>query len=87
MTSLSASPEIHQSSRGPQQHPDMQEPEGVVFTSRADFTVMGGLLRWAGILALVAIVGAVLLELSLGTWFLIGMMLAVRQSCTTPPGR
>jgi FtsH-binding integral membrane protein len=46
----------------------------VVFVSGVDFTLLGGLLRWAGILALVAIIAAVLFGLTLGTWFCIGMI-------------
>ena len=46
----------------------------IVFTSGADFSVLGGLLRWAGVLALVTIVGAVLFGLTMGTWFSLGMI-------------
>jgi len=41
----------------------------VVFQTRRDFSFLGGMLRWGGILALLAIVGAVFFGLELGTWF------------------
>lgn len=43
---------------------------------RADtnFTFLGGLLRWAGVVALVAIVGALLFGFALGTWFSLAMI-------------
>ena len=44
------------------------------FWTRKDFSFLGAMLRWAGILALVAIVAAVLFGLELGTWFSIGMI-------------
>lgn len=46
----------------------------VVFTTRKDFSFLGGLLKWAGILALVAIVAAVLFGIGLGTWFSVAMV-------------
>lgn len=46
----------------------------IVFVTRKDFSFLRGLLFWAGILALGAIVGAVLFGFSLGTWFSIGMV-------------
>ena len=42
---------------------------GYALVSRRDFSFLGGVLRWAGVLALVAIVGAVLFGWHLGTWF------------------
>ncbi len=46
----------------------------VAFLSRKDFSFLGGLLKWGGILALVAIVGGVLFGFNLGTWFSIAMV-------------
>ncbi|HJO24319.1 MAG: Bax inhibitor-1 family protein [Myxococcota bacterium] len=46
----------------------------VAFTTRKDFSFLGGILRWAMILALVAIVSAVLFGFSLGTWFSVAMV-------------
>ncbi len=46
----------------------------VAFLSRKDFSFLGGLLRWGGILALVAIVGGVLFGFNLGTWFSVAMV-------------
>jgi len=46
----------------------------IVFVTRKDFSFLGGLLKWAGILALVAIVAAVLFGFNLGTWFSVGMV-------------
>ena len=44
------------------------------FWTRKDFSFLGAMLRWVGILALVAIVAAVLFGVELGTWFSIGMI-------------
>jgi FtsH-binding integral membrane protein len=41
----------------------------VAFTTRKDFSFLGGLLRWGFVLALLAIVGGVLFGFHLGTWF------------------
>jgi FtsH-binding integral membrane protein len=46
----------------------------VAFTTRKDFSFLGGFLRWAFVLALVAIVAAVLFGFNLGTWFAVGMV-------------
>lgn len=46
----------------------------VVFTTRKDFSFLSGLLRWGGVMALVAIVGAVLFGFELGTWFSVAMI-------------
>jgi FtsH-binding integral membrane protein len=46
----------------------------VAFLSRRDFSFLGGLLRWGGILALVAIAGGVLFGFNLGTWFSVTMV-------------
>ena len=46
----------------------------IAFTTRKDFSFLGGLLRWAGIMALVAIAAAVIFGFSLGTWFSVAMV-------------
>jgi hypothetical protein len=46
----------------------------IAFQSRKDFSFLGGILKWAGVLALVAIVGAVAFGFNLGTWFSVGMI-------------
>jgi uncharacterized protein len=46
----------------------------VAFITRKDFSFMRGILMWAGILALVAIAGAVLFGFELGTWFSVAMI-------------
>jgi len=46
----------------------------VAFTTRKDFSFLGGMLRWIGIMALVTIVAAVLFGFELGTWFSVGMV-------------
>lgn len=46
----------------------------VVFLTRKDFSFLRGILFWAGIVALAAIVGAVLLGFNLGTWFSVAMI-------------
>jgi FtsH-binding integral membrane protein len=46
----------------------------IVLQTRKDFTFLGGMLRWAGILALVAIAGGVFFGWQLGTWFSLGMV-------------
>ena len=46
----------------------------IVLQTRKDFTFLGGMLRWAGVMALVAIGGAVLFGWHLGTWFSLGMV-------------
>jgi len=46
----------------------------VVFQTRKDFSFMGGMLRWGGVVALVAIAGAVLFGFELGTWFSVAMI-------------
>jgi len=47
----------------------------VAFTTRKDFSFLGGMLRWIGVMALVAIVAAVIFGFHLGTWFAAGMVL------------
>ena len=46
----------------------------VASITRKDFSFLRGILMWAGILALVAIVGAVLFGFELGTWFSVAMI-------------
>ena len=46
----------------------------VAFLSRKDFSFLGGMLRWGGILALVAIVGGVIFGFNMGTWFSVAMV-------------
>jgi FtsH-binding integral membrane protein len=46
----------------------------VAFITRKDFSFLRSLLVWGGILALVAIVGAVLFGFELGTWFSVAMI-------------
>jgi FtsH-binding integral membrane protein len=46
----------------------------IALTSGRDFSVLGALLKWGGIVALVAIVAAVLFGMELGTWFSVAMI-------------
>jgi FtsH-binding integral membrane protein len=46
----------------------------VALSMRHDFSFLGGILRWAGIVALLAIVGGVIFGFELGTWFSVGMV-------------
>lgn len=46
----------------------------IAFWTRKDFSFLSALLRWAGVLALVAIVAAVLFGFQLGTWFSVAMI-------------
>ncbi|HOX24682.1 MAG TPA: Bax inhibitor-1 family protein [Candidatus Krumholzibacteria bacterium] len=46
----------------------------LALSMRRDFTFLGGILRWAGIVALAAIIGSVVFHFSLGTWFSVGMV-------------
>ena len=46
----------------------------VAFTTRKDFSFLGAMLRWAGIVALVAIVAGVVFGFELGTWFSVAMV-------------
>lgn len=46
----------------------------VAFTTRKDFSFMGGVLRWAMVVALLVIVGGVLFGFQLGTWFSVAMV-------------
>ncbi|MEO1366268.1 MAG: Bax inhibitor-1 family protein, partial [Acidobacteriota bacterium] len=46
----------------------------VAFTTRKDFSFLGGLLRWGMILALVAIVGGAIFGFQLGVFFSVAMV-------------
>ena len=46
----------------------------VAFITKRDFSFLRGMLVWGGILAIVAIVGAVLFGFELGTWFSVAMI-------------
>jgi FtsH-binding integral membrane protein len=46
----------------------------VALSSGRDFSTLGALLKWGGIVALVAIVAAVLFGFELGTWFSVAMI-------------
>jgi len=46
----------------------------VALSMRNNFSFLGGILRWAGILALLAIVGGVIFGFELGTWFSVAMV-------------
>ncbi|MEM0963700.1 MAG: Bax inhibitor-1 family protein [Bacteroidota bacterium] len=46
----------------------------IVFFTGKDFSFLGGILKWAFILALVAIVAGVLFGFNLGTWFSVAMI-------------
>jgi FtsH-binding integral membrane protein len=46
----------------------------VALITRKDFSFLRGILVWGGILALVAIVGAVLFGFQMGTWFSVAMI-------------
>lgn len=47
---------------------------GIAFWTRKDFSFLGGLLRWGGLLALGAIGAGVIFGFGLGTWFSVGMV-------------
>jgi len=47
---------------------------GIAFWTRKDFSFLGGVLRWAGILALLAIVGGVIFGFTLGMFFSLAMV-------------
>jgi len=46
----------------------------VAWTTRKDFSFLGSLLRWGGVVALLAIVGGVVFGFELGTWFSVAMV-------------
>lgn len=47
---------------------------GIAITSSSDFSFLRVLLRWVGVMALVAIVGAIVFGATLGTWFSVAMI-------------
>lgn len=47
---------------------------GVVFVTRKDFSFLGAVLKWAGIVALVLIVAGLVFGFQLGTFFSVGMI-------------
>ena len=46
----------------------------IAFMTRKDFSFLGGMLRWAGIVAIVLIVASLLFGFELGTFFSVGMI-------------
>ena len=46
----------------------------VALSMRRDFSFLGGILRWAGVVALLAVVGGVVFGFHLGTWFSVAMI-------------
>jgi FtsH-binding integral membrane protein len=46
----------------------------VAFITKKDFSFLRGILVWAGILAIIAIIGSVLFGFHLGTWFSVAMI-------------
>lgn len=46
----------------------------IAFMTRKDFSFLGGVLRWVGIVAIVLIVASVLFGFQLGTFFSVGMI-------------
>ena len=46
----------------------------VALSMRTNFSFLGSIIRWAGIVALLAIVGGVIFGFELGTWFSVGMV-------------
>ena len=46
----------------------------IVFWTRKDFSFLGAILRWVGILAIVAIFAALFFGFQLGTWFSVAMI-------------
>jgi len=47
---------------------------GVAFATRKDFSFLRGMLMWGGVVAMLAIVGAILFGFALGTWFSVAMI-------------
>jgi uncharacterized protein len=45
-----------------------------VFITKQDFSFLGGILKWAGIMAIVAIVGGLIFKWQLGMWFSVAMV-------------
>jgi len=48
---------------------------GIAWTSRKDFSFLGGLLKWIGVGAVVGIIASVAFGFQLGTWFSVGMVI------------
>jgi FtsH-binding integral membrane protein len=46
----------------------------IALTSSRDFSALGAILKWIGVVALLAIVGAVVFGFELGTWFSVAMI-------------
>jgi uncharacterized protein len=46
----------------------------IAYISKSDFRFLGALLKWAGVVALLAIVGGVIFGFQLGTWFSVAMI-------------
>jgi len=46
----------------------------VAFVTRKDFSFLRGMLMWGGVVAMLAIVGAILFGFELGTWFSVAMI-------------
>ncbi|MFI4890872.1 MAG: Bax inhibitor-1 family protein, partial [Steroidobacterales bacterium] len=46
----------------------------VAHRTRKDFTFLRAILMWGGVLALIAIIGAVVFGFQLGTWFSVAMI-------------
>jgi FtsH-binding integral membrane protein len=46
----------------------------IAYISKSDFQFLGALLKWAGLVALLAIVGGVVFGFQLGTWFSVAMI-------------
>jgi uncharacterized protein len=46
----------------------------IALTSSRDFSALGAILKWVGVVALLAIVGAVVFGFELGTWFSVAMI-------------
>ncbi len=47
---------------------------GIAWTSRKDFSFLGGLLKWAGVAAVIGIIASVIFGFTLGTWFSVAMV-------------
>ena len=47
---------------------------GIAWTDKSDFTFLGGLLKWGGIVAILAIIGGLVFSFSLGLWFSVAMV-------------
>jgi FtsH-binding integral membrane protein len=47
---------------------------GIVVWTRKDFSFLGGILRWAFLVAILAIVGSLIFGFQMGTWFSVAMV-------------